>query len=138
MVGVAGFEPTTFRSQSGRATKLRHTPSVRHVGYMAAGRVGCPLSVRGAGGPAEGVCGEGHDPLRCFPCRGPVTCGARACGRSSMVEPQSSKLATRVRFPSPAPYVRRPGPGRSPGRASRLAFAGPRRDAVRSERSTQS
>lgn len=37
MVGVAGFEPTTFRSQSGRATKLRHTPSVRHVGYMPAG-----------------------------------------------------------------------------------------------------
>lgn len=35
LVGVAGFEPTTFRSQSGRATKLRHTPSVRHVGYMA-------------------------------------------------------------------------------------------------------
>ncbi len=26
-VGVAGFEPTTFRSQSGRATKLRHTPN---------------------------------------------------------------------------------------------------------------
>jgi hypothetical protein len=25
-VGVAGFEPTAFRSQSGRATKLRHTP----------------------------------------------------------------------------------------------------------------
>ncbi|CCB74463.1 protein of unknown function [Streptantibioticus cattleyicolor NRRL 8057 = DSM 46488] len=35
LVGVAGFEPTTFRSQSGRATKLRHTPSVRHVAYMA-------------------------------------------------------------------------------------------------------
>lgn len=34
VVGVAGFEPTTFRSQSGRATKLRHTPPVRHVGYM--------------------------------------------------------------------------------------------------------
>ena len=26
-VGVAGFEPTAFRSQSGRATKLRHTPN---------------------------------------------------------------------------------------------------------------
>lgn len=37
LVGVAGFEPTTFRSQSGRATKLRHTPSVRHVGYMPEG-----------------------------------------------------------------------------------------------------
>jgi hypothetical protein len=28
---------------------------------------------------------------------------ASSCGCSSMVEPQSSKLATRVRFPSPAP-----------------------------------
>jgi hypothetical protein len=27
MVGMAGFEPTTFRSQSGRATNLRHIPS---------------------------------------------------------------------------------------------------------------
>ena len=26
-VGVAGFEPTAFRSQSERATKLRHTPA---------------------------------------------------------------------------------------------------------------
>src|SRR5690242_4400041 len=34
LVGVAGFEPTAFRSQSGRATKLRHTPLVRHVEYM--------------------------------------------------------------------------------------------------------
>ncbi len=25
-VGVTGFEPAAFRSQSGRATKLRHTP----------------------------------------------------------------------------------------------------------------
>ncbi|EGJ77398.1 hypothetical protein STTU_4609 [Streptomyces sp. Tu6071] len=39
MVGVAGFEPTAFRSQSGRATKLRHTPLVRIVGYMARARV---------------------------------------------------------------------------------------------------
>src|SRR4051812_32018965 len=35
LVGVAGFEPTAFRSQSGRATKLRHTPLVRHVEYMS-------------------------------------------------------------------------------------------------------
>ncbi len=26
VVGMAGFEPTTFRSQSGRATNLRHIP----------------------------------------------------------------------------------------------------------------
>ena len=39
-------------------------------------------------------------------------------GRSSMVEPQSSKLATRVRFPSPAPRAwcrsARRGPARVP------------------------
>jgi hypothetical protein len=29
MVGVAGFEPTTFCSQSRRATKLRYTPNAR-------------------------------------------------------------------------------------------------------------
>ena len=29
VVGVAGFEPAAFRSQSGRATKLRHTPRPR-------------------------------------------------------------------------------------------------------------
>lgn len=44
VVGVAGFEPTTFRSQSGRATKLRHTPSVRHVGYMPAGSAAAAFS----------------------------------------------------------------------------------------------
>gem|GEM_PF-4807589 len=32
-----------------------------------------------------------------------VPSGVRGC--SSMVEPQSSKLATRVRFPSSAPFV---------------------------------
>ncbi len=26
VVGLAGFEPTTFRSQSGRATNLRYSP----------------------------------------------------------------------------------------------------------------
>lgn len=44
LVGVAGFEPTAFRSQSGRATKLRHTPSVRDVGYMPAGTASAALS----------------------------------------------------------------------------------------------
>src|SRR5690606_8970392 len=29
MVGAPGFEPRTFRSQSGRATKLRHAPQYR-------------------------------------------------------------------------------------------------------------
>lgn len=120
LVGVAGFEPTTFRSQSGRATKLRHTPSVRHVGYMPIGPVAATYS---SGRPR---CAEdGPDPLRCTSCHGRVREGPYepvcsrslrdrprsplARGRSSMVEPQSSKLATRVRFPSPAPFsVQRP------------------------------
>ena len=34
-----------------------------------------------------------------------LTLGFPGCGRSSMVERQSSKLHTRVRFPSPAPFV---------------------------------
>ena len=32
-VGVTGFEPAAFRSQSGRATKLRHTP--RHLAHVS-------------------------------------------------------------------------------------------------------
>ena len=35
-VGATGFEPATFRSQSGRATKLRHAPILPH---------GCPTSI---------------------------------------------------------------------------------------------
>jgi hypothetical protein len=30
-VGVTGFEPAAFRSQSGCATKLRYTPRARHT-----------------------------------------------------------------------------------------------------------
>ena len=40
-----------------------------------------------------------------------------ACGCSSMVEPQSSKLATRVRFPSSAPRTRQRAAGRDLGGA---------------------
>ena len=32
-VGVTGFEPAAFHSQSGRATKLRHTPSPALAAY---------------------------------------------------------------------------------------------------------
>ena len=70
LVGLTGFEPATFRSQSGRATNLRHSPCT------------CPAA----------------DPV---PLTGPPEQGGPR-GRSSMVEPQSSKLATRVRFPSSA------------------------------------
>ena len=33
-VGVTGLEPATLRSQSGRATKLRHTPSPGPAGRL--------------------------------------------------------------------------------------------------------
>lgn len=54
VVGVAGFEPTTFRSQSGRATKLRHTPSVRHVGYMPVDGPMRRVFLRGRDGSVNG------------------------------------------------------------------------------------
>ena len=34
-IGVAGFEPTTFWSQTRRATKLRHTPFCSHADFFA-------------------------------------------------------------------------------------------------------
>lgn len=34
MVGIAGFEPTTFRSRSGRAPKLRHIPLCYNVFHI--------------------------------------------------------------------------------------------------------
>lgn len=88
MVGVAGFEPTTFRSQSGRATKLRHTPSVRHVGYMPGDPLMRPVfrgpHARAAPTPDKAT-GKGCaltlcDPLGCCPCHGPRTYGAHGAG----------------------------------------------------------
>ncbi|CAK7284577.1 hypothetical protein SGPA1_30450 [Streptomyces misionensis JCM 4497] len=68
MVGVAGFEPTAFRSQSGRATKLRHTPSgARRRVHGRTARVGRILR-----GGARGACDPNvlaqwtGDPLRCL------------------------------------------------------------------------
>lgn len=72
MVGVAGFEPTAFRSQSGRATKLRHTPSVRHVGYMH-GDAATPPVFRGVHGGLR----TGYHALRAEVL---LTCGALHAG----------------------------------------------------------
>ena len=72
LVGVAGFEPTAFRSQSGRATKLRHTPLVRHVEYM-------PPHMWAAGIPPATFTGSTGYYAVCQ--------NHRRCGRSSMVEP---------------------------------------------------
>ncbi len=82
-VGVTGFEPATLRSQSECATKLRYTPSATR-GWCATTLAGTATLPMQPGDPA-------------------------ARGRSSMVEPQSSKLVTRVRFPSPA-LTQPPGP----------------------------
>jgi hypothetical protein len=102
LVGVAGFEPTAFRSQSGRATKLRYTPSPvrRSPGTPVPGsrtrRRGVPLSTEPAAGTRLRGRGTGSSP------RIPgLTRASRGC--SSMVELQPSKLVMRVRFPSPAP-----------------------------------
>ncbi len=104
-VGLAGFEPTTPGTQSQCATKLRYSPHT--TADRDDGRSLVPISPR----PLRRT----RDPptpgtlyatgWRSRPTRGPPS----ARGRSSMVEPQSSKLATRVRFPSPArtfPQVR--------------------------------
>lgn len=72
LVGVAGFEPTAFRSQSGRATKLRHTPSVRHVGYMHGDAAASPV-FRGVHGRLR----TGYDAFRAaaFPVSGTSCAG---------------------------------------------------------------
>jgi hypothetical protein len=119
-VGVAGFEPTAPRSQSECATKLRHTPWRRQV-YAVGGR---PCAAASPGRATRGI--SGSRTRERFSTLGPARHpGAAARGRSSMVEPQSSKLITRVRFSSPAPgsspgqrMFPRPGPPKT-GRCSR-------------------
>src|SRR5665811_2489349 len=90
VVGLTGFEPATSSSQTKRATKLRHSPPLpvsSPIDPLLVGRIskhrtmGIRLTPRSTGSYTTGV----------------------ARGRSSMVEPQFSKLTTRVRFSSPAP-----------------------------------
>ena len=84
-VGVTGFEPAAFRSQSGCATKLRYTPA---RGTTCPEPVTAPLSRR------RGRWVSILSVRRAEPPPG---------GRSLVVKPQSSKLMMRVRFSSPAP-----------------------------------
>ena len=88
-VGVAGLEPTAPRSQSECATKLRHTPVTERsvYGWTTAAEIRRRFM---AGARRYDVRAPGQRP---HPDR----------GRSSVAESQSSKLNTRVRFPSPAP-----------------------------------
>ncbi len=119
VVGVPGLEPGAFRSQSGRATKLRHTPQHPRSRIRDARRL-----VRAPGysrRPAPAECwrdGLGGTPER-LPCltkpeAAPRRAPARSCGCSSMAELQPSKLVMRVRFPSPAPPLPRGSAGRTP------------------------
>ena len=91
MVGATGFEPATSRSQSERSTKLSYAPddalpqrwgnSASEIARSEMTSSRLPYRLRPVGRPRM---------------RLPIT--SRGC--SSMVEPQSSKLITRVRFPS--------------------------------------
>ena len=110
LVGMAGFEPAASCSQSRRANQAAPHPADRSVAYRPAcycpGRPPWPWSARS---PRVSRCRPW-----CFGAR--QSCGyaigahlagtsspRQTCGRSSMAEPQPSKLVMRVRFPSPAP-----------------------------------
>lgn len=115
MVGTAGFEPATPCTQNRCATKLRHVPNCPlHSEQLRDRAAGNCLSL-GEIAASRGVsllieiqhhCGARN---RAFAAPhlvysfGPERFIARARECSSMVEPQPSKLLTRVRFPSLAP-----------------------------------
>lgn len=106
---MAGFEPTTFRSQSGRATNLRHIPCRRRESTRPPPAPGGPVPP--AGRPVRQAVRVAPPPGRAplSSSRYPGTARTRPAwprslrGRSSMAEPLPSKQTVRVRFPSPAP-----------------------------------
>ncbi len=124
LVGMPGFEPGASCSQSRRAAKLRHIPA-------ASRSLPCPrrllLSAHRVRALIPGWCPAGSTTPPCrarsgerrryatgvATSRGP-TSASLLRGRSSMAEPQPSKLVMRVRFPSPAlpePQVKPAGAG---------------------------
>ncbi len=110
IVGMTGFEPATLCSQNRCATKLRHIPRRRQSNHRQGARC---TSIRPFGANGMQVTCEGFG--RCEQCDSAhlrtiwrqarmstiVVNATRGC--SSMVEPQSSKLMVRVRFPSSPP-----------------------------------
>ena len=133
LVGAGGFEPPASCSQSRRANQaaphpvepIRSLPSMgrdprrRRASQEPPAAVtaepgsafqSCPASANGPAGPwlspprpAATVRRRCPEPVRC-PCfLVPRHSSYRTRGRSSMAEPQPSKLVMRVRFPSPAP-----------------------------------
>ena len=103
LVGMAGFEPAASCSQSRRANQAAPHP-VAHEAYRLRAGLRRAQSV--------GACTPGQ-PTPPVPRRHRGTRYATAWrpsrprGRSSMAEPQPSKLVMRVRFPSPALTVSR-------------------------------
>ena len=111
LVGMAGFEPAASCSQSRRANQAAPHPADRSVAYRPAcycpGR--SPSSWSALATSLVSCCrqwsfGAGQS---CGYAIGAHLAGTssprQTCGRSSMAEPQPSKLVMRVRFPSPAP-----------------------------------
>ena len=111
LVGMAGFEPAASCSQSRRANQAAPHPADRSVAYRPAlyrlshRRPEVPaapsrrLTVACLGVSALGTLAG---TLSVLTWRG-IWSPRRTRGRSSMAEPQPSKLVMRVRFPSPAP-----------------------------------
>ena len=92
--------------KAGALTKLRHIPCCG-AGYPAE-RSLPPGRVTGAAGAVPARHGSSvreTDPIRCRCLPGTPARRHRVRGRSSMAEPQPSKLVMRVRFPSPAPTI---------------------------------
>jgi hypothetical protein len=59
MVGVAGFEPTTSRTPSVRATKLRYTPTISEVlwiNWIKGKRVSVVITIPGVGQLTLTIC----------------------------------------------------------------------------------
>jgi hypothetical protein len=106
LVGMAGFEPAASCSQSRRANQAAPHPVKPAEAYpVRSAQDGHRVS------PAPRACGRGYcgraETVRYGLAAKPLR------GRSSMVEPQPSKLVMRVRFPSPAP-TRNPSSGMVP------------------------
>jgi hypothetical protein len=94
LVGMAGFEPAASCSQSRRANQAAPHPAGPFRSLPLSRR-----ALRSSVRPCYGYAVDASPAWRRSP-RGPG-------GRSSMAEPQPSKLVMRVRFPSPAPTENR-------------------------------
>ncbi len=114
IVGMTGFEPATLCSQNRCATKLRHIPRRRQSNHRQgpgctsirlAGTNGMQLT--DAGRSRVGQCDPAHLRSIWRPARKSTIVVNATRGCSSMVEPQSSKLMVRVRFPSSPPLTGR-------------------------------